>query len=141
MPAWKKIAWASAPNHGVNSAGCPFGRFTVTKISAGTYFARTVNDRGFVDEVYTDAACGTCDPRTGSPVVVGASDLAGIDFALAAGGTVSGRVADTTGVVLGNVPVSLFSGTTTFAGVKKSSASGRYRLTLPAASYRAVAEA
>jgi hypothetical protein len=118
-----------------------FGRYTVSKIAAGTYFARTVNDRGFVDEIYSDAGCGTCDPRTGTPVVVGASDIAGIDFALAAGGTVAGLVADTTGVVLGNVPVSLFSGTTTFAGVKKSSASGRYRVTLPAATYRAVAEA
>jgi hypothetical protein len=121
------------------------GRYTLRGVPPGTYFARTANDRGFVDEVYSDAGCGTCDPRSGTPIVVVSSpdphDVTGIDFALAAGGVVSGLVSDTNGAALGAVPVSLFAGTTTFAGVKTTSPSGRYRLTLPAGTYRALAEA
>jgi hypothetical protein len=117
------------------------GHYTVTALGAGTYFARTVNDRGFLDEVYADAACGTCDPRVGAPILVSSSDITGIDFALAQGGVLSGLVSDTAGIVLNKVPVSVFAGTTTFAGVKTSSASGRYRLTVPAGTFRALAEA
>jgi putative Ig domain-containing protein/carboxypeptidase family protein len=119
-----------------------FGHYTVTGLAAGTYFARTVNDRGLVDEIYMDAGCGTCDARIGTPLVVSsATDLTGIDFVLASGGIVSGLVSDTVGVVLGDVPVSLFAGTTTFAGVKTTSPTGYYRATLSAGTYRALAEA
>ena len=118
------------------------GHYTIAGLISGTYFARTTNDRGFVDEVYSDAACGTCDPRTGTPIVVPAStDVTGIDFVLASGGTLTGLVSDTAGIVLENVPVSIFAGTNTFAGVKTTSASGRYRATVPAGTYRALAEA
>jgi hypothetical protein len=117
------------------------GRYRVTQLAPGTFFARTVNDRGFVDEVYADAACGTCDARLGTPVVISASgDISGIDFALAAGGIVSGQVTDTVGIALGNVPVSLYGAATTFVGVKTTSGTGLYRATLPAATYTAVAE-
>jgi hypothetical protein len=119
-----------------------FGRYSVKAVPPGTYFARTVNDRGFVDEVFADAACGTCDPRTGTPIIVSSTtDVSSIDFALASGGVVSGVVSDTTGVVLDTVPVSIFAGTATFAGVTSTSPSGRYRLTVPAGTYRALAEA
>ncbi len=118
------------------------GRYIVKNVPAGTYFARTVNDRGFVDEVYLNAGCGTCDPRSGAPIVVSSTtDVGGIDFTLASGGMISGVVSDTNGVRLVNVPVSLFAGTNTFAGVKTSSKTGRYRATLPAGTYRALAEA
>jgi hypothetical protein len=119
-----------------------FGRYTVTGLGAGTYFARTVNDRGFVDEIYQDAGCGACDPRLGAPIVVSvAPEVTGIDFVLAQGGTLTGLVSDTAGVVLGDVPVSLFAGATTPAGVVRSSASGRFRASAPAGTYRAIAEA
>jgi hypothetical protein len=119
-----------------------FGHYVVRNLPAGTYFARTVNDRGFVDEIYQDAGCGSCDPRTGAPIALGAvSDVTGIDFALAAGGIISGQVREISGAVLGGVPVSLFAGTNTFAGVTSSSATGHYRATIPAGTYRALAEA
>ena len=118
-----------------------FGHYTVDRLAAGTYYARTLNDRGFVDTVYVDAACGTCDPRSGTPIVVPSStDVTGIDFVLAPGGIVSGAVSDTAGIALERVPVSLYAGTSTFVGAKTTSGTGKYRLTLPASTYRAVAE-
>ena len=94
-----------------------FGRYSVGPLAPGTYYVRTSNDRGYVDEVYNDLLCATCDPRTGTPVTVGAgSDVAGIDFALAAGGIISGAVADTDDLPLASIPVSLFSGGGALAG-------------------------
>ena len=119
-----------------------FGRYSVGPLAPGTYYVRTSNDRGYVDEVYDNQLCATCDPRTGSPVTVGAgSDVAGIDFALAAGGIISGAVADTDGLPLASIPVSLFSGGGALAGRTTSSAAGQFRITLPAGTYRARAEA
>jgi hypothetical protein len=118
-----------------------FGHYTVDRLAAGTYYARTLNDRGFVDQVYLDAACGTCDPRMGTPIVVPSStDVTGIDFALAPGGIVSGVVSDTAGIALERVMVSLYAGTSTFVGAKTTRGAGKYRLTLPAGTYRAVAK-
>ena len=119
-----------------------FGRYSVGPLAPGTYYVRTSNDRGYVDEVYDNQLCATCDPRTGSPVTVGAgSDVAGIDFALAAGGIISGAVADTDGLALASVPVSLFSGGGALIGRTTSSAAGQFRIALPAGTYRARAEA
>lgn len=118
------------------------GRYTLEGLPPGTYFARTVNDRGFIDEVYQDAGCGTCDPRGGTPIVVSSStDISSIDFTLAPGGIISGVVSDSDGGVLSNVPVSMFAGTNTLAAVKSSNRTGRYRATVPAGTYRALAEA
>ena len=79
-----------------------FGHYSVGPLAPGAYFARTSNDRGYVDEVYDNQLCATCDPRTGTPVIVGSgSDVAGIDFALASGGILSGAVADSDGPALG----------------------------------------
>ena len=80
----------------------------IAGVPAGTYFARTRNTRGYVDELFSEHACPTCDPRNGTPIVVSAAPVFGIDFTLAASGTITGMVAETTGVFLANVPVSLF---------------------------------
>jgi hypothetical protein len=117
------------------------GHYAFNGLAPGTYFARTRNDRGFVDEAFNDQLCASCDPRNGTPIVVISSNVAAIDFALAAGGIVQGTVTGTDGGVLGNVPVSLFAGTSALAARLKSSAWGLFRATLPAGTYRARAEA
>ncbi len=117
------------------------GRYQLLEVGAGTYFLRTSNDRGFVDELYGGSTCATCDVRAGTPVVVGTADVTDIDFAIGAGGIVSGSVIDTTGLGLGGGPVSFFTTTDTLAGRAKTAAGGAYRLTLAAGTYRARAEA
>ena len=78
-----------------NSFATPF------TIAPGSYFLRTRNNRGYVDEAYPDVVCVDCDIRNSTPVVVGTTDVTGIDFTLAAGGVVAGTVTDADGVVLG----------------------------------------
>jgi hypothetical protein len=69
---------------------------TPNGLAAGTYFARTSNDQGYINEEYDDLRCvGSCTVGLGAPIVVAAgSTTSGIDFALTAGGRVSGAVTD-----------------------------------------------
>ena len=70
-----------------------FGNYSISSVVPGTYFLRTVNDRGFVDRLYSDVECASCDVRNGTPITVtSGSDVVGIDITLSAGGVLSGKV-------------------------------------------------
>ncbi len=116
------------------------GNYSLPSIHPGTYFLRTRNDRGYVDKVFANGACASCDVRTGTPVVVASAGVTGIDFTLSTGGLVSGVVTDMAGVPVGGVAVSVFSPAGMLAEKAVASAVGRFRVTLPAGSYRARAE-
>ncbi len=49
----------------------------------GLYFARTVNSQGFIDKLYNNLTCVSCDPTTGTaiPVITGETTTA-INFSL-----------------------------------------------------------
>ena len=117
------------------------GKYSIASVFPGTYFLRTRNDRGYVDAIFANTTCASCDIRTGTPVVVAAADVTGIDFTLSGGGVLSGQVTDTSGLVVGGVPVSVFSPAGVLAEKTVASASGQFRVTLPAGSYRAWADA
>ncbi len=73
------------------------GVYTMTGLPAGSYFATTNNDSGYLDELYDDLPCvdGNCAPLSGSPIAVAtAMTTTDVDFALELGGWVSGRVFD-----------------------------------------------
>ena len=74
------------------------GAFTSTPgLLAGTYYARTWNARGYLDELYDDFACAlpTCTVTSGTPIQVApGATTAGIDFGLSPGGRISGTVRD-----------------------------------------------
>jgi hypothetical protein len=116
------------------------GNYSIASVFPGTHFLRTRNDRGYVDAIFTNTTCASCDVRTGTPVVVAAADVTGIDFTLALGGVLSGQVTDTSGLVVGGVPVSVFSPAGVLAEKTVASVSGQFRVTLPAGSYRARAD-
>ena len=117
------------------------GRYVINGVLPGTYFLRTHNDRGYVDKIFPDVVCASCDVHAGAPIVVAAVNRTGLDFSLAAGGIVSGAVSDSAGVGVGGVPVSLFTPSGSLAGRVRASTVGSYRLTLPAGTYRARADA
>jgi hypothetical protein len=116
------------------------GNYSIASVFPGTHFLRTRNDRGYVDAIFTNTTCASCDVRTGTPVVVAAADVTGIDFTLALGGVLSGQVIDTSGLVVGGVPVSVFNPAGVLAEKTVASVSGQFRVTLPAGSYRARAD-
>jgi hypothetical protein len=109
-------------------------------VPSGTYFARTRNTRRLVDELYSELSCPTCDPRNGTPIVVAASPVGGIDFTLADAGVVVGLVAEPSGVVVGNAPVALFTPGGALVARTRSSPSGRFTFDVAAGSYRARVE-
>src|SRR5581483_1836155 len=105
------------------------GVYTLTSLLAGTYFVRTSNTVGFVDQLYTGLPCiGFCYDPAGTPVVVAANATAsGVNFALAAGGAISGTVtAAAGGVGLAQVFVQVYDAAGQFQTSTTTDASGNY---------------
>jgi hypothetical protein len=87
------------------------GTYTVGGLLTGDYFARTWNYVGYIDELYDDIPCASyCSIASGDLIAVteGAT-TPGIDFALALGGSISGKITDSnTGLDIAGVPVDIF---------------------------------
>jgi hypothetical protein len=98
---------------------------TTAGLAAGTYYARTFNIRGLINQLYMNLPCsGTCTVTNGAPIVVTAANTtSGIDFVLADGARFSGTVARTSPPgALSNVLVEIYDGLNRVAtGVTDSS--------------------
>jgi hypothetical protein len=73
------------------------GNYHAGGLYSGNYYVVTENFENYVDELYDDIPCNAalCNPLVGKPVsVTTGKDTSGIDFALDAGGTISGKVVD-----------------------------------------------
>jgi hypothetical protein len=107
-------AGATSSSVGTNSAGT----YLSGGLPPGTYYARTRGSssappasQGFANEVFDNVACSGCSPTSGTPITVAAgATTPNIDFVLAPGGRVSGRVTDlATGSPLAGVTVQFYS--------------------------------
>jgi carboxypeptidase family protein len=128
------------------------GRYTLGELAAGSYFVATENSKGYLDEAYDDVICGSTEggfgcwaPTVGTAITVTAGAVtSGIDFALAKGGRVAGRVTDSaTGAGLASAQVTLRREDGVVIETVVADGDGRY-LTgrgLRAGSYRATAVA
>lgn len=70
---------------------------THNDLGNGTYYLRTRNSIGLIDELYDGIPCpgGACDPTVGTPIVIsGAMEVDVGDLVLDVGGMISGRVLD-----------------------------------------------
>ena len=126
------------------------GDYSVAGLTAGTYYAYTFNDVGYVDEIYDNLACVvSCEsiaptsPGTAIAVASGAT-VSGRNFALASGGSITGQVTDAaTGAPLKNIDIIVLprGGTSDVnARYGLSDASGLYVVQgLPTGSYVALA--
>ena len=111
---------------------------TVVGLTTGNYFVRTTNSLGYVNELYNNITCVTCNVTTGTPVAVTAgSTTTGINFALAPGGSVAGTVTDSsTTAPIANVTVQIFNSNGPSIASANTNASGNYSVTgLPAGTY------
>jgi hypothetical protein len=70
------------------------GNYSTDVLTDGTYFIRTANGLGYIDEVYDDMSCGlSCSPLSGTPITIaGVADQAGKNFVLQPGGFINGVV-------------------------------------------------
>jgi hypothetical protein len=112
---------------------------TLAGLPDGTYFARTNNALGYVNEVFGGGPC--CESRTGASFTVTAGGTTpGIDFALARGGTIRGAVTDAlTGAPVVGSRVLVFDAGARFVGAGTSDSRGVYLLDggLPSGAYYA----
>ena len=101
---------------------------TLTGIPAGTYFARTFNSQGFLDELYNDIPCtAQCNPTTGTPIPLPAGVTTTIDFALVFGGRISGSVTSAANnSSLANVSVQVYDAAGSFVTSVSTGTSGNY---------------
>jgi hypothetical protein len=73
------------------------GDYSIAGLQPGTYRLRTANLSGFVNQVHSGVSCTPtpCAALSGTPIVLGAAPISGIDFALTPGSTISGTAGDT----------------------------------------------
>ena len=126
--------------HIFNSSGAPVatagtdasGVYTKSSLTAGTYYVRTANTMGYVDELYNNISCegGACVATSGSPVVLAAGNPTnGIDFALVPGGTISGTVsAAAGGQPIASVSVRAYNSANALVASATTNTSGAYTI-------------
>ncbi|MEQ1870623.1 MAG: carboxypeptidase regulatory-like domain-containing protein [Vicinamibacterales bacterium] len=104
------------------------GDYTIAGIPAGVYYVRTINSSGYVNQIYQGQPADCCGTSLGTSLTVTAgSSRTGVDFALAQGGTFSGRVVSAaTGQGIGSVTVSIFTSTGSFVAAIQTDANGNY---------------
>jgi hypothetical protein len=113
-----------------------------TTVYASTFLLRNnfTYGWGYVDQTYNGITCpwGSCGITTGSGITVGATDVTGINFALARGGTISGTVTASAGATpLRGVEIRVFNASGRQAGRGFTTQSGAYTVAgLSPGSYR-----
>jgi hypothetical protein len=115
---------------------------TASGLLSGTYYAVTSNSLGYVNEVYDGLSCPgvTCGVTSGTPIAVTTgSTTAGIDFALGAGGRISGTVKDAaTGLPIASVGARVYDASGAYMAYGYTNAAGVYTTSsgLPSGTYR-----
>lgn len=121
------------------------GNYIFTGLSPGKYIIRTLNNFGYVDELYDNQTCEgiPCNPGVASPVTVIAGQFSpGIDFALDPGGKITGTVTDAaTGLPLQGVEVHIHDPANSHITLGFTDADGKYSSFdgLPAGNYLVMA--
>lgn len=111
LPAVRVYLYSSdgyAQNSVVTDAN---GNYLFAGVDAGSYFLRTDNSLGWLDELFDDRPCGlSCDVRTGTPVVIQDGQTTLAHFSLGPGAAIAGTITEnTTGLGLNNGSVRLWS--------------------------------
>jgi hypothetical protein len=117
------------------------GLYIFSGLADGTYYARTINGNGYLDELYDDMPCvPTCSATDGDPIVEAGGGSATADFALTLGGSISGTVTDaaTSNPLAGIYPEIYDATTGNYFGYGYTDATGSYTVEgLPAGTYTA----
>jgi hypothetical protein len=72
------------------------GQYSLTGLPGGTYFARTVNYEGYLDQLFDSITCSGCDPIDGTSIFVDKGyETSDVDFRLeSGGGYITGTITD-----------------------------------------------
>ena len=122
--------WAGGGNTDSN------GRYTVSGLTNGTYYLTTNNGQGYIDEVWNNVYCLSCNPPSTGAAVNVTGPIGGIDFALDPGGRFSGTATDGTNA-LANISVTLYDAAGQAKGWGWTQADGTYTTSaVPSGAYR-----
>ncbi|HEX4568743.1 MAG TPA: carboxypeptidase regulatory-like domain-containing protein, partial [Vicinamibacterales bacterium] len=124
---------------GIGTTTDLLGRYSLT-VSPSTYFIRTRNDKGYMDRRYAALDCGGCEPLEGTPVLVGTSDVTGIDFDLTPAGLVTVNTLDENSVALAAQSVTFVDSTAHPLARETASSSGIANADLAPGTYYARTE-
>lgn len=104
------------------------GLYTTQDLPPGIYYLQTQNVPGFGNQLYNAIGCSGCLVQTGTPVTITAGNTTGgVNFPLAAGGSISGTVTNAAGgAAINGVSVQVFSSTGGGVGNANTNASGVY---------------
>lgn len=109
------------------------GRYQFSDLNSGTYFARTYNSEGLLDELYGGLPCpnasfSQCNPKTDTPISVNAGVFTSeIDFNLGPGSRISGRVRDSsTGLAIPDIGVDIWNSEGIRVNGVSTDAAGRF---------------
>ncbi|MBK9240422.1 MAG: hypothetical protein IPL75_09150 [Acidobacteria bacterium] len=120
---------ASGRSVGGSSTDASGNFVTGSGLSTGTYYARTTNSQGYLDELFNNKPCvGSCSVLAGDGfvVTVGAT-TPNINFSLTQGGRISGTITDaTTSAPLTSVSVSVYDSTGRFVASGGTNSFGVY---------------
>ena len=114
----------------VGSATISSGTYSRTLLAAGTYYLKTDNSLGYIDEIYDNLPCRawSCPAvGTGTGVAVATGGSATANFTLAPGGSITGTVTSSvSGTPVQGVLVYPINGSGQTTGVATTDASGAY---------------
>jgi hypothetical protein len=122
------------------------GYITLAALPQGIYYARTLNGLGFVDVLYDQTlvqspplgVCLACDVSDGTPIALNGTEAkTGVNFALAAGGKISGTVTKAVGgAAVAGVKIRVFNSSFSFVAETFTNGVGAYTTPgLPAGNY------
>lgn len=117
---WEGAAWTDAA-----------GEYSAAGFGAGTYYLRTDDFDGYLDELYDDVACApSCSITEGTAVGIPSSgDVTGLDFALDQGGAITGTVTHTaTGDPISGARVDIYDSGGSFVASDLTDAAGVYEV-------------
>lgn len=99
-----------------------------TGFPTGSYFVRTFNSQGYINELYNNFECLNCAVTGGTPINVTAPLVtSGIDFSLRKGGRISGTVTDAaTSAPVGFANIRIYDAGGTFLTGQLADNSGNY---------------
>jgi hypothetical protein len=117
------------------------GAYSFVGLPAGTYYARTNNSAGYVNEGWREISCPPCwSMETLTPITVAASTTTtGIDFTLQKGGTIAGRLTEAGNGTPLSLTVWIVDETGTIVSWMSSDGNGDYSASLAPGPYRVVA--
>ena len=119
------------------------GVYSATGLPAGIYYAKTGNSQGYIDQLFANTVCPSCQNTSGTAIDLrGAGMSATADFSLTLGARVSGKVTDAgTGLPLASSNVSFHAANGTFMANGFTNDAGNYTTFsgLPAGTYFAQA--